>query len=68
MGNCLYDSELLYLKGKIMYVVADSYGTYQICWRWKTVLEWMRVCSPAAQVRHRLTGALLAQRIQWRTS
>lgn len=45
-----------------MYVITDSYGTRQTAWTRRTAMAWLAVCSPDAQIAHRLTGMLIASR------
>ena len=45
-----------------MYLITDTFGTHQTAWKWSTALEWLAVCSPDAQIAHRLTGVILAKR------
>ena len=47
-----------------MYLITDSYGTSQTCWRYATALSWLRVCSPDAAVFNRMTGKMIARRSQ----
>jgi hypothetical protein len=46
-----------------MYLVTDDYGTRVRCWTRATALDWLRYCSPHAQV-HNIWGRLVATRTQ----
>jgi hypothetical protein len=46
-----------------MYLVTDDYGTRVRCWTRATALDWLRYCSPHAQV-HNIWGKLVATRTQ----
>lgn len=45
-----------------MFLITDSYGTRQIAWTHADALDWLRHCSPSAEIRNRFTGRLLARR------
>lgn len=47
-----------------MYLITCSYGTRQIAWTRRAALEWLACCGDVATVTHRLTGRVVAVRIQ----
>jgi hypothetical protein len=46
-----------------MYLITDSYGTRQRAWTRANALDWLRYCSPEAEVRN-IWGRLVATRKQ----
>lgn len=49
-----------------MYRVLCDLGTHKTCWTWAEALSWLAASGPDALVVHRLTGVLLARRVQRR--
>jgi hypothetical protein len=46
-----------------MYLITDSYGTRQRAWTRAEALDWLRYCSPEAEI-HNIWGRLVARRVQ----
>lgn len=45
-----------------MYLITDNYGTRKVAWRFCDAMEWLRYCSPVAEIRNRITGRVMARR------
>ena len=50
-----------------MFQVTDTYGTRRNCWTWASALSWLAAASPNAHICNRITGRVIATRIQTRT-
>ena len=46
-----------------MYLITDDYGTRRRAWTRTEAIDWLRYCSPRAEV-HNLWGRLVARRHQ----
>ena len=47
-----------------MYIVCDTYGTNQLCWTWRTALEWLAAAAPDAAIVSVLRCKVIATRTQ----
>lgn len=46
-----------------MYLITDDYGTRRRAWTLVDALDWLRYCSPRAEIRT-VFGRLIASRVQ----